>query len=66
MVDITEGGGQVRGKGACSLIWKGIEYIALKANILKTFFDFAKIPSTMDAYQFGDFTGSFVSSQSQF
>ena len=46
-----------------SLIWKGIEYMALKANILKIkgtdsghFFAFALILSTMDADQLGDFT----------
>ena len=47
------------------LLGEGIEYMALKANILKIkrtevrrFFAFAKILSTMNADQLGDFTES--------
>ena len=73
VVDITEGGGLVVARTACSLIRKGIEYMALKANILKingaifeTFLAFAGILSAMAAYQLGDFTGFFVSSDARF
>ena len=65
-VHITEGrGGHVGGKVPVSTRWEGIEYMALKANILKIkrtevrrFFAFAEILSTMDADQLGDFTES--------
>ena len=62
-VQIAEGGGPGCGGSCLSLIWKGIEYMALKVNILKidrtqirVFPAFAGILSTMDADQLGDFT----------